>query len=124
MAGWGYTDITLKSDGEPSILKIQRRMSELRKHATIPENPPAFNAQSNGCAERAVQEVTAQTRCLKLGLESRIKVPVKHHWRIVEHMVEHAAYLISRCLRGADGKTPIKRLKGYESSKPMVEFGE
>ena len=31
---------------------------------------------------------------------------------------------INRCLRGADGKTPLKRLKGYERNKPMVEFGE
>ena len=75
-------------------------------------------------AERAVQEVTAQLRCLKLGLESRIKVPLRHYWRVTDSMVEHASYLINRCLRGADGKTPLKRLKGYEPNKHMVEFGE
>jgi len=38
--------------------------------------------------------------------------------------VEHACYLINRCLRGADGKTPLGRLKGVEGDNPLLEFGE
>ena len=29
-----------------------------------------------------------------------------------------------RCLRGTDGKTPLSRQAGYESSSPLLEFGK
>ena len=87
-------------------------------------NPPAYNPQSNGVAERAVQESTSQLRSLKLALESRLKVPIGSGWNILHLMIIHASYLICRCLRGADGKVPLGRLRGYESSRPIIEFGE
>ena len=119
----GYADVVLQSDCEPALLAVQEAIGRARKHSTIPENSPAYTPQTNGVAERAVQEVTAQLRCLKLGLESRIEVPILHFWRVTDSMVQHAGCLINRCL-GADGRTPLKRLKGYEPNKPMVEFGE
>ena len=42
----------------------------------ILENPPAHDPQANGEAERAVQEIKAQIRCLKLGFESWIGAAV------------------------------------------------
>ena len=124
IASWGHTDIILKTDGEPSIVALQEKIAELRQHKTIPENPPAYTPQANGVAERAVQEFTAQMRCIKLALEKRIGVPINKNWQVINVMAEHASYIINRCLKGADGKTPFQRLKGYESSKPLLEFGE
>ena len=124
IADWGHADIVLKTDGEPAIVALQGAIREKRTNTTVPVNPPAYNPQSNGVAERAVQEVSAQFRCLKLALESRLKVPIKTHWYVLNAMLEHACYLINRCLRGSDGKVPVGRLRGYESSRPIIEFGE
>ena len=124
ISSWGLTDIVLKTDGEPAIVALMDAIREKRKHETIPSHSPAYSPQSNGVAERAVQEFTAQLRALKLALEARIKVPVNSNWTILVSLAEHANYLINRCLRGADGKTPMSRLKGHEGNRPMVEMGE
>ena len=36
IADWGRTDIVLKTDGEPAILKVQKAIAERRSKATIP----------------------------------------------------------------------------------------
>ena len=67
----GRGDIILKTDGEPAMLALQEAIARLRSHViTRPENPPAYNSQSNGAAEKAVQDVSGQVRTLKLALES------------------------------------------------------
>ena len=124
ISDWGRTDIILKTDGEPAINAVQRATAEGRRFETIPENPPAYSPQSNGTAERAVQEMSNQLRSLKLALESRVKVPIASHWKIMHLMIEHAGYLLCRFLKGADGKSQLGRLRGREPGKAIVEFGE
>ena len=51
IATWGHTEIVLKTDGEPAIVALQRKIAEERPHQTIPKYPPAYNPQSNGVAE-------------------------------------------------------------------------
>ena len=121
---WGRTEIILKSDGEPSIVSLVDKIREKRFHQTIPEAPPAYSPQSNGVAERAVQEISGQLRCMKLALESRLKMVVESTWAIMDLMLEHAAYIVSRCLKGAGGRTPFLRLKGHDTTRPLIEFGE
>lgn len=50
---FGHNDVILKTDGEPSMLQVQRHVKAKRAGTTIPMNPPAYNPQSNGAAERA-----------------------------------------------------------------------
>ena len=68
MAETGFTKMGLKGDGEPALVQVQEAVKIRRQHETILENPPAHDPQSNGEAERAVQEAKAQIRCLKIGL--------------------------------------------------------
>ena len=53
----GRTAIVLKTDGEPAMATLQRAVQAARPHQTVPENPPAYNPQSNGACEKAVQDV-------------------------------------------------------------------
>ena len=53
----GNTKMILKTDGEPALVQVQEEIINRRPQRTIPENPPAYDPQSNGAAERAVQEI-------------------------------------------------------------------
>ena len=53
--------------------------------------------QANGEAERAVQEVKAQLRATKLGLEARVREEVHVDRPILELMIPHAAQTLNRC---------------------------
>ena len=39
----GHTDVILKSDGEPAIVKLMEEIKKLRKHKTILQYPPAYD---------------------------------------------------------------------------------
>lgn len=58
----GHGDVILKLDGEPSLVKLLREVKARRPQGTILEHPPAYDPQSNGTAEKAVQEVMEQLR--------------------------------------------------------------
>ena len=51
----GYTDIILKTDGEPAIVQLAMEIKKRRNQPTIPQHPPAYDPAANGVAERAVQ---------------------------------------------------------------------
>ena len=63
----GNTKMVLKTDGEPATVQLQEQIITEREHKTIPQNPPAHDPQANGEVERAVQDVKAQLRAVKLG---------------------------------------------------------
>jgi len=43
LASWGCTDVVLKTDGEPSIVALQKAMAASRQHETIPVHPSAHS---------------------------------------------------------------------------------
>ena len=120
----GRTSIILKTDGEPAMATLQRALQAARPHQTVPENPPAYNPQSNGACEKAVQDVAGQIRKLKLALEARLKIEIAEDSNIMQWMIPHAAYLLSKYSIGHDGMTPHERLTGRKWVRPLVEFGE
>ena len=121
----GRSVINLKPDGEPAMLALQKAVAVLRKDpVTRPENPFAYNRQSNGAAEKAVQDVSGQVRTLKLALEARLGIAIPETSAIMDRAIEHAAYLLSRCSIGHDGVTPYERLTGRKWVRSIVEIGE
>ena len=120
----GYTKMVLKGDGEPALVQVQETVKERRRHPTILENPPAHDPQSNGVAERAVKEVKAQIRCVKLGLEARLGKGIDAKLAILEWMIPHAPELLNRFLMGRDGKTPFYRIHHRHFKAKTFEMGE
>ena len=121
---FGRTDIRLKTDGEPAIVALQSKIIEARKPRTVPINPPAYNPQSNGSCEKGVQDATAETRALKIGLEARIGVEIPDDAEIMEWIYIHAAFLVTRYSVGHDGMVPWERLTGSKWHRPAIEIGE
>ena len=121
---WGRQDIHVKTDGEPAMLALQKALAVVRVHKTLPINPPEYNPQSNGAAEKAVQDVVGQARCLMLGLEARLKENLDPGLPFVQWLVRHAAFLLTRYSVGHDGLTPWRRLTGRNQTGVVVELGE
>ena len=61
---------------------------------------------------------------MKAALESRLnaKIPMNH--AIMTWMVEHSAQLLTKYMRGPDGRTGYGRLHGKEVTERICEFGE
>ena len=110
--GMGHTEILLKGDGEPALTQVMEAVKARRPQQTILVQPPAYDPQSNGAIEKAVDQFMGQMRTLKLSVESRIGSPVSNHWKIIDWLVEHACSTINRGQVGHDGKTPFQRLRG------------
>ena len=121
---FGRSDIILKTDGEPAIVAVQNKVQALRKSVTVPRGPPAYNPQSNGPCEKAVQDVTAHMRALVIGLEARIGVPLLENSPMFQWALEHATFLLNHFNVGEDGMTPIERLNKRKWNRPLVEIGE
>ena len=120
----GYSKIERKSDGEPALMDVVKRVKQIRAAETIPRNPPAHDPQSNGVAERAVQEVKGQLRKIKIALDRRIGKKVDPKSAIMQWMVPHASDVINKFLVGADGRTAYYRLRNKNFKQKVVEFGE
>ena len=121
---WGRQHIHVKTDGEPAMLALQKALAVMRTYKTLPINPPEYNPQSNGSAEKAVQDVVGQARCLLLGLEARLKQNLDPGIPFMKWLLRHAAFLLTRYSVGKDGLTPWRRLTGRNQAGTIVELGE
>ena len=91
---------------------------------TLLEESPVESHQSNGGAERGVQEIEGQIRAIFISLQDRLERKLDARERIVAFIPEYAAYLVNRLQRGRDGKVPYERLKGKCPTVMGIEFGE
>ena len=62
----GHTAITLKGDNEPAMQLFMTSVKERRQHPTFLEGPPAVDPQANGAAEKAIQDLMGEARCLNI----------------------------------------------------------
>ena len=123
--GDGEGDILVKTDQEPAIQYLIKELVEARADGkTVVEESPVKSSGSNGVAERGVQEIEGEIRALFIGLQERLGRKLDARERIVAFILEYAAYLANRLVRGSDGKVVYERIKGKEPTVLGVEFGE
>ena len=124
--GLGCQEVTVRTDGEPSICELIRRVRELRAEGTttVDESSPPGDSAGNGIAERAILTVGGLVRTTKAVVEENVLEGRDAGPRLTAWMVHHAAQVTCACMVGADGLTPIRRLKGRKFGTPLAGFGE
>ena len=120
----GYSEIILKSDGEPALINIQNEVQRRREGKTILENSPVGDSRSNGHAERAVQSIAGHVRTIKKALEDRVGIKLNSDHPVIPWIILHSADILNKFSVGKDGKTAYERWKGKQWTKESVEFGE
>ena len=126
----GHSRIVMKSDGEPAVQALVKRVIELAKvevqtlEQVSQETSAAYESQSNGSTEVGIQLVRGLFRTLRLCLEERIQkvVPVTHP--LTAWLLEHTALLYTAMVRGEDGHTAWGRARGRAFRQQLVGFGE
>ena len=124
-----HDKVILKSDQENAVIDVLNSLCKARgkdsegKNITLVEASPKGESQSNGVAERAVQEIEEGVRTHKLDIESKVGelIPITH--AIIPWMIENVADLLNKQCVGKDGKTPYERLKGKGYRGEFLEFG-
>ena len=124
-SGLGCKEVTVRTDGEPSICELVRRVRELRAEGTttVDEISPPGDSAGNEIAERAILTVGGLVRTTKAVVEENVLEGRDAGPRLTAWMV-HAAQVICACTVGADGLTPSRRLKGRKFGTPLAGFGE
>ena len=122
----GFKDvrIQLKTDQEPSMVKLQTAIQDLRPKDIIPVNSPVGESESNGRVENAIRRVQEKTRVLRHQLEHNMKRRLPDISPIIAWMVRWAAELLSKYSCGDDGRSLHERLHGEKCATPLVPFGD
>ena len=92
--------------------------------SAVPEHSAVGESQSNGKAERAVQEAEDMLRTMKLALEDRLNANICSSYPVLKWLCEHVAATINRYHIGADGKTAYQRAHEKRYSGHVLDFGE
>ena len=117
--GWGCQEVTVRTDGEPSICELIRRVREPLWTRSVLQV-----TLHNGIAERAILTVGGLVRTTKAVVEEDVLGGRDAGPRLTAWMVHHAAQVICACMVGADGLTPFRQLKGRKFNTPLTGFGE
>ena len=107
------------------IKKDEDSDSDAEPIVGVPEQTMVGESQSNGLAERAMQTIEGQIRCMKLALEDRLQCSVPCSHPIMAWLVEYASMLVNKYQpSGEDGLTCYERPHGQPPNERLPEFGE
>ena len=106
------------------MLALQQAFAEAREGDTVLRNSPACNPQSNGGAEKAMQDVTDLMRRMLLGLEAELRGRLDPTLLWAKWLVRHAANVLTRFQVGHGGLTSRQRFIGRSWNSYVFHFGE
>ena len=84
----------------------------------------AYDAQSNGVAERAVGDVKNRTGAMKLGLESRLGIPIDLREQEVDRIIRYSISFLNKFYVGANGGTAFYSIHQKNFNGKVFEMGE
>ena len=118
----GHNRVTFRCDNEPAIEALARELAQGRQEGSQVLKRELVGGKPVQLAHRTCSGglVAGQTRTLKTALERRIGARVPPDARILCWLVEFAAYLMSRCDIGSDGKTPMQ----LKDTRPRIQERE
>ena len=98
--------VTLRTDGEPALVALRRRIAARHGGSVLEQGSAAHEHESMGIIENGVKLGKGILRVLLLALEERLggRLPCSHP--SFAHLVGHSSAVLTKHLRGKDGKTP------------------
>lgn len=117
--------VTLDSADVPSVELAEVTKDQLADaQVAVPEFSHTGESQSNGFAERAVQQWEDHFRTSRATLEANFNTTIDITHPIFTWLVQRARYLLSQYIVGLDWRTGLGRLHGRELNARICEFGE
>ena len=116
--------IIAKCDQEPAIVDLQMEVGKARGAPTMPTNSSAGDSEGNGRIENTIQRAQNQFRRLLCNLQSKSEFTLIVDHPLFDWILEWSAGILNRYVKGTDGRSACGRVRGYETSRDIAEFGE
>ena len=117
-------------DQEGALRTVMEQAIEVSKCrvewiGAIPEHSPVGESQSNGRAERTVQQIEDQVRVMLADLEDRVGEPIKPDNPIRAWLVEYAAVIVNKYhYHASTNQTAYHSLHGKEAEEKLADVAE
>ena len=120
-----YESVEIKTDGEPSIVEVARRVRARRDKTTTLTQTSVGCHQEIGAVERANGTVQAQLRAYFLDVQNRMQVRIIPGTLLFPWMLRHSVWTVVRYQSDQRTKqTPYERTRGCRYESALVPFGE
>ena len=132
VAQLGHIQVTIRSDGEPSILQINHELrdeinkmrgkdAESKAHS---EQAPRYSAQSMGAVGAAQKTLKGDFLTMRSDLENKIQQKITPAMNIWPWMIRHAAWVRGRFGIKANMRTAYEDAYGSQYTGQILPFGE
>ena len=119
------TRVTLKSDGEESIVAVKREVAIGRKAETPLVESPVRESKCNGAMENAIRRWQSKVRVLRKYLENCLKTKVPNGHPLIEWLMVFAADAINIFHKKAlTGRSMYEEVIQHKPKHAVVGFGE
>ena len=120
-----YESVEIKTDGEPSIVEIARRVQARRGKTTTLAQTSARGHQEIGAVERANGTVQAQLRAYYLDVQERMKVRIIPGTQLFPWMLRHYVWTAVRYQSDQRTRqTSYETTRGCRYESALVPFGQ
>jgi len=121
---FGYNEIILLTDPEPSIVALGEAIKRKREFPTELRRTPKESHESLGHVERRVDVINGASKAIKLQLDDRVGAKFSSSNEIVAWIQRHASWVISRYMPYQKGDTTFFRRTGKPYTGKTVELGK